>query len=99
MKKIFGLLGLANKSGNVVTGEENIVKKIRQGKVKLVIVASDASNNTKKLYRDKCKFYNVNCVEFGTITDISNAIGKINRVAVGICDKGFAEGLLAKITK
>lgn len=99
MNKFFGLLGLAYKSGNVVTGEENILNNIRQGRVKLVVVARDASNNTKKLYRDKCKFYHVNCVEYGTSTQISQAIGKINRIAVGICDKGFAEGLLAKITK
>lgn len=99
MKQWLGLLGLANKSGNVVTGQDNIINKIKKGIVKMVIVATDASDNTKKLYRDKCKYYNVLCIESGTIEELSNAIGKVNRVAVGICDDGFTKGLLAKITK
>jgi|SRR5690554_477049 len=99
VKQWLNLLGLANRSGNIVTGEETIINKIRQDKVKMVIVAVDASEKTKKLYFDKCKFYNITCVEAGTINELSKAIGKINRVAVGICDAGFKKGLLAKITK
>lgn len=93
------ILGLINKSGNLITGEDNIINNIRNQKVYLVLVADDASLNAKKKYQDKCKFYNVSYVEASTTAQISHAIGKVNRVAIGICDKGFAKGLLAKITK
>jgi ribosomal protein L7Ae-like RNA K-turn-binding protein len=99
MSNWLNLLGLALKSGNLITGESNIINKIRQGSVKLVIVALDASDNTKKLYHNKCNYYNIKCLELGTIDEISSAIGKKNRVAVGICDAGLSKGLLAKITK
>ncbi|HEY8364919.1 MAG TPA: ribosomal L7Ae/L30e/S12e/Gadd45 family protein [Haloplasmataceae bacterium] len=99
MNDWLNLLGLANKAGKVVTGEESIISKIRKNQVALVIVAKDAANNTKKLYANKCDYYHVDYCEIGTINEISSAIGKVNRVAVGICDHGFAKGLLAKITK
>ncbi|NLC95039.1 MAG: hypothetical protein GX676_05025 [Bacilli bacterium] len=92
-------LGLAYRAGKIVTGEDNIIYHIREKKVNLVIVATNASNNTKKKYFDKCSFYNIQCIEQGTIQDISHAIGKNNRVAVGVTDAGFAKGLLAKILK
>ncbi len=92
-------LGLVNKAGKLITGEDNIINNIRNQKVYLVLVANDASLNSKKKYFDKCKFYNVSVVEAGTIAQLSHAIGKENRVAIGICDRGFAKGLLAKITK
>ncbi len=92
-------IGLAQRAGKIITGEENIINKIRNKHIRLVLVALDASNNTKKKYFDKCAYYNVRCIEYGTIDEISHAIGKRNRVAIGICDVGFAKGLLAKITR
>lgn len=99
MNEWLNFLGLANKAGKVVTGEDNIISKVRNKQVFLVIVATDASDNTKKLYKNKCDFYNVKYFEMGKINELSNAVGKFNRVAVGICDQGFTKGLLAKITK
>jgi len=98
MDKFFQLIGLANRAGHCVTGEDNLIKNIRNNKVKLVIVSTDASENTRKLYKDKCKFYNVKCLEIGDIYSLSQALGKSNRVAVGISDIGFTKGLLAKLT-
>ncbi len=92
-------LGMAYRAGKLITGEDNIINKMRNNEVYMVVVATDASDNTKKKYKDKCTYYEVLNVESGTVNDISHAIGKNNRVAIGICDKGFAKGLLAKITK
>lgn len=92
-------IGLANKAGKVITGEDNIIQHIKKEQVYLVVIAEDASSNTKKKYHDKCSFYQVQCIEKGTVDELSHAIGKVNRVAIGICDVGFKKGLLAKITK
>ena len=45
--KSLGTLGLAMKSGNVVSGEFLTEQAIRAGTARLVIVAEDASDNTK----------------------------------------------------
>ena len=49
--KIFSLLGLATRSRNLVSGEFSSEKAVKGGKAFLVIVAEDASDNTKKLIR------------------------------------------------
>lgn len=99
MEGFYQLLGLAQRARKCVLGEENILQAIRNKKAVLVIVAQDASENTKKLYRNKCQFYEVNHVEVGDIASLSQSLGKNHRVAVAITDAGFSKGLLAKLTK
>ncbi len=91
---IKGTLGLCNRAGKISTGS-TLIEDIRKNKVYFVIIASDASDNTKKKISDKCKFYNVEFIEKYHSEEISAAIGKNNRMAVGIMDKGF----YAKIKK
>lgn len=45
------LLGLAARARKVVSGEELVVKEIRNNNAKLVILASDASNNSSKKFK------------------------------------------------
>ncbi len=41
MHKAYSMLGLANKAGMLVTGEDAVRYNIRNGKVKLAIVSED----------------------------------------------------------
>lgn len=52
-------LGLAMRAGKLVTGDEIVLKAIRSGEAKLVILAGDASANTQKKFRDKCGTYKI----------------------------------------
>ena len=82
-----------NKEGQVFvdpTGE-TLIKSISANKVELVLIANDASDNTKKKITDKCQFYHVDYFIVDDIETISKAIGKHNRVAVGITNQGFAK--------
>ena len=56
IRKVLGSLGLAMKAGDVVSGEFMTEKSIREGIARLVIVAKDASGNTKKKFADSCHF-------------------------------------------
>ena len=93
--KILSLLGLATKAGKVVSGEFSTENGIKDGKVKLAIVAEDASDNTKKLFTDKGAFYKVPVFVYGTKDDLGHAIGKEMRASAGVTDAGFA----AKLTE
>lgn len=73
----------------VVCGEM-VLTSIRNNSAKLVIIAEDASDNTKKKYVDKCTFYKVDYAFIESSTVLSQAIGKDNRMAVAINDIGFA---------
>ncbi len=87
-------LGLAYRARKLTYGTTNVIKSIRDGSAKLVIIASDTSDNTKKKITDKCKYYDVPFkIEFSSV-EISNAIGKRNIMTVSILDSGFKEMLL-----
>lgn len=91
MNKIFSFLGLAKRSGNLVSGDDTTLMELKKNKIKLIILATDASENTKKTFKDKSSFRNVKCIEFGTKEELGRSIGKSNRAVVGIKDESFAK--------
>jgi len=99
---ILQLIGLATRARKITTGEELVVKDIRSNKAKIVLLSTDASHNTSKKIKDKCKSYNVELHEFGDRYDLGHATGKEARVALAIIDAGFAKklsGLLNEINR
>ncbi len=91
--KQLNLLGMAVRAGRLITGEELTVKAIQRNEAKLVVVASDASDNTREKLTNKCKHYNVPLDIAFTADDISAAIGK-SRSICAFTDKGFAKSYL-----
>jgi ribosomal protein L7Ae-like RNA K-turn-binding protein len=83
-------LGMAMRAGKLATGDETALKAVQQGKAFLVFVATDASENTKKKYRDKCATYRVRLVEAFDRYTLGAAIGKADRVIAAVIDPGFA---------
>jgi len=81
------------RAGKLVTGDEGVMAAIKSGETKLVIVAEDASDNTRKKFKDKCSYYRVPLIEFGTRDELGASIGKAERVVIAVTDKGFAHML------
>ena len=92
--KIESLLGLCTRGGNLASGEFQTETAVKDGSACLVIVATDASANTKKLFRDKCSFYQVPCFEYGTKESLGHAIGKEMRASIAVLDEGFAKSII-----
>ena len=91
--KVYSLLGLCMRAGKLKSGEFATLEAIRKGTAKLVIVSSDASENTTKQFSDKCKFYKVPIVFFGDKESLGHAIGKDVRTSLAITDTGLSESL------
>lgn len=91
--KIYSLIGLAARGRNVVSGEFQTETAIKSNTAELVIVAEDASDNTKKLFRDKCSFYKVPIYTYGTKEELGHAIGKVPRASIALTDAGLAEAV------
>ncbi len=89
----YGSLGLAMKSGNLASGEFLTEQAIRAGTAKLVVVAEDASDNTKKKFRNSCEYYKVPLAIFGDKDSLGNAIGKEFRASLAVLDQGFASSI------
>ncbi len=95
--KVLALLGLAMRGRNLVSGEFQTLEAVKNGSAMLVIIAEDASANTRKLFTNKCKFYEVPIREFGTKDELGRAIGKDLRSSLGVCDAGLAEEIVKRL--
>lgn len=89
--KFLSYLGLSMRAGKLAMGDEGVLKSIRSGEAKLVIVAEDASENTKKKYKDKCHSYRVPLMECCNRTELGRSIGKEERVIIAVTDSGLAK--------
>lgn len=68
-------------------------KTIQNGSAKLIIVAKDASDNTKKNFLDASKYYHVPISFFGTKESLGKAIGKEYRASLVVIDANLSKKL------
>ncbi len=97
MKSALNLIGLARRAGKLAVGARLTDASIKDKSAYLVIIASDASENTKKEITDAAKYYKA---EYITAFD-KEALGHMTGTDVAVCvavkDRNFADGILAKI--
>lgn len=96
-KKILSLVGLAARAGKIASGEFQTETAVKSGSAFLVVVAEDASENTKKLFSDKCSFYKVPVITLGTKEELGHSIGKEFRASLAVLEEGFASAVMKKI--
>ena len=93
VNKIYSLLGLAVRSGNAVSGEYAVEKAVKSGSALLVLISSDASDNTVKQFGNMCSFYEVPMFRYGTKEELGHAMGKEVRASLAITEEGFAKSI------
>lgn len=89
--KILNLIGLASRARKIVAGEDLLYKRI--SKVEIIFLASDVGPSTYKKVTNKAHFYKIEVDQTFTRDELSKAIGKSNRVVVGVTDNGFATSI------
>ncbi len=95
--KILSLLGLAMKAGKIVSGEFSTEKAVKTGKGYLVVVAEEASDNTKKKFSNMCHFYQVPIAYLGTKEELGRTIGKEFRASLAVLDENFTKAILQQL--
>ncbi|MBE6637462.1 MAG: hypothetical protein E7618_06635 [Ruminococcaceae bacterium] len=104
--KLLSMVGFAMRAGKLVCGVDHICDEIRRhgypddGEANLptpkgvVLLASDASDNTKKRIVNACTYYRVECIRT-TITseELADRVGKAATAACATFDRGFADGM------
>ena len=93
--KVLSLIGLAMKAGRCASGEMMTESETKSGRARLVIIASDASENTKKKFRNSAAFYQVPIIETGTKAELGRAVGEEVRAVLVVTEAGFAKKLNA----
>ncbi len=95
--KSLSMIGLAAKAGKISSGEFAVKKAVKSGAAFLVIVAKDASDNTRKKFSNKCKYYETPIIFFGTKEELGKVLGKEYRASLAILDENFAKGIEERI--
>lgn len=95
--KILSLIGIATRGRNIVSGEFSTEKSIKDGSACLVLIAEDASDNTKKKFKDKCSFYEVPCFVYESKENLGHAMGMQLRSSLAITDIGLANTIMKNL--
>ena len=90
-KKILGLLGLSARARKISYGADSVEIQLKKKKVKLIIVAEDASDRTKNKFIKLSNEYNVPIIILGKIDEISKTIGKSNKAIIGIEEENISK--------
>ena len=97
LNKVLSLVTLATKAGKTVSGEFSTEKEVKTGRAALVIVADDASANTKKKFKNMCDFYEVPIYFYKDKDALGHAMGKEFRASLAVLDEGFAKGIMKQL--
>lgn len=91
--KIEGLLGLCMRAGDLAFGTDSCIDSIQRRKVKMILVAQDAAQRTKKNFEIHCRQNHIPIYFYGTIEELSKSIGKTNKAVFGIKNQNFADAI------
>lgn len=95
--RVLSMLGIAAKAGKIVSGEFATEHAVKSATAYLVVIATDASANTEKKFRDMTGFYEVPMVTYGTKETLGGCIGKDYRSSLAVTDEKLAEAVEKKL--
>ena len=100
MNKVLGLLGLAKKAGQLEVGEEPTGAAARAKDARLLLIASDAADNSYRRLRHfadagACLYAKLPC----TKDELGSALGRTSCAMVAVTDVGFAEAVAKKLAE
>lgn len=70
-------------------------KCVKSGRARLVILSTEASENTKKSFHGLCTRYRVPIVDFGEKEALGRAIGRDFCTAIAVNDERFGAQLIS----
>ena len=92
--RLLGMLGLAVRAGKVTYGVFQTEKAINEGKMKLVVAATDMGESNKRRIESKCSANGVKLIFYSTKELLSRSAGKENMPVAGICDENLAAAVV-----
>ncbi len=97
------MLGFAMRAGKVIIGTDLVttgMKRKGNDRIRIALIASDASEATKKKIHTKGEFYGIEVKEIDLDTaTLGTLLGKtFGPATVAICDDGFAKEIRAALS-
>ena len=96
---ILKMIGLAVKARKCVSGSALCIEYIKKNRVKLLLIASDTTDNTKNKVLTAAYSKNLRIIDVFSKEQLGSITGKEEISVIGITDYNFASGIIEKITK
>jgi large subunit ribosomal protein L7Ae len=99
-EKAYEAIELANKSGKIRKGTNEVTKAIEKGQAKLVVIAQDVSPKEVVMHIPMlCKEKNIPCVEVPSKEELGAASGMpVGTAAVAIVEAGEAKESIKELS-
>lgn len=91
------MLSLARRAGKLISGEDTVLMSLRDRTCALVIIAEDASDNTKKKVLSRAGSQHIECLVTGSRQELSSAVGMYNRTVFAVMDSTFAQKIKTEL--
>ena len=95
MNRFFNFLGLAKRSGNLIEGYSKCDEQRNKVNLYLVILSNDASDSTKRKFRNHCAEKKIPLIEGFSKEELGNPIGREEVKVLAVLDKNMAQKLIA----
>ena len=94
---LWGMVSLARKAGKIAAGAFSAERAIKKHSAYFVMIAEDASPNTRKQFQDMCSFRKIPCRVYGTKELLGSSAGMEERSVLAFTDQSFAEAVMKKL--
>lgn len=90
-ERFYSFIGLIQKSGNLICGYNNCIYDIKKDKCKLLIIAEDASQNTRDKFISLCKSRNIPYMVYGSKNEFGFKLGKSPKSVLAVKDENMSK--------
>jgi len=90
-------LGMAQKAGAIVSGNETLHQALTQATVQCLILAEDAVATRVAAYQALCATMHISCVRVFSKDALGHCIGKSPRTALGLRSKHFCDSFCSTL--
>jgi ribosomal protein L7Ae-like RNA K-turn-binding protein len=96
-RKVLGLVGLGIRGRLAVIGVQQVRDAARRGKLKLALVAGDASRNSKDKVVPLLTARQVTMIDDFKSSELAAVCGRESVSTIGVLDSGLAKGIRAAV--
>lgn len=96
-RKLLRLLGMGLNGRLVIVGVQQVRDAAQRGKLKLAVVAPDASRNSLDKVVPMLRAKHIRMIEGPSASELGAAVGRESTAAVGVVDLQLARGIRALV--
>lgn len=97
---VLTMLGFAQKAGKVAAGEAQVENFLKKGKIVLLILSDELSDNRKEYWMRQAEYFEVPILTVAIDKlELGWAIGNSPRGIIGVMEKGLADAVRKKIVE